>query len=232
MLKSLDNKNSDMEKESALKTLPFWNNLSQIEKTQIVQNSQIQSFRKDQVLHGSGANCLGAIVVLDGELRSSIVSEEGREITLFRLYKGDSCVLSASCVINVITFDATLSAQTDSRLLVIGPSYFSKLADENVYVRCFMYEKLAQRFSNVMFSMQQILFKGYDKRLAQFLTSEYDRTKNPDICYTHEQIAALTGSAREVVARMLKRFSQEKLVSLKRGCVTLLDLPALKRLGS
>ena len=57
-----------MEKESVLKTLPFWNNLSQIEKTQIVQNSQIQSFRKDHVLHGSGTNCLGAIVVLDGEL--------------------------------------------------------------------------------------------------------------------------------------------------------------------
>ena len=98
---------------------------------------------------------------------------------------------------------------------------FDKLMKKNIYVRCFAYELLCERFSSVMWTMQMILFKGYDRRLASFLISEYKNTGLATIQMTHEQIAQYTNSAREVVARMLKRFASDNLVEFKRGRITL-----------
>lgn len=168
---------------------------------------------------------------IEGKLRISALSDEGREITLYQLYKNELCVLSASCILSQITFDTYTTVTEDCTVLLVNTNTFEKFAKQNIYVRCYMYKLLSERFSSVLWAMQTILFKGYDRRLASFLIREYDRTGLTTISMTHEQIAQHTNSAREVVARMLKRFANDGLPEYTRGKVTLKDLGALRLLN-
>lgn len=220
----------DLEKEQAVKKLPYWQHLSEEEKKFVEQNVVVRNFLKGEIVHGYGSSCLGTALVLAGELRVYILSEDGREITLFRMGEGASCVLSASCIIRQITFETNMVAESDCSLLVLGSAAFDRLSEKNIYVKCFLYEVAAERFSSVMWTMQQILFLKMDKRLANFLIAECEESGSKIIKMTHEQIAVRISSAREVVARMLKRFEADGLVSLGRGCVIIKDLQSLKKI--
>ena len=211
-----------------LEALPFWGQLSDSEKEFVQTHSTIKQYEHEQIIFNSGGECLGMSLLLSGELRTCVLSEEGREITLYRLQPGGLCVLSAACVLNQITFETQMSASAGCVLLVMGTAAFEALIKQNIAVRCFVYELLCERFSSVMWTMQMILFKGYDRRLASFLIDEYERTGRSTIQMTHEQIAQYTNSAREVVARMLKRFAAERLVEVKRGQILLKDIAALR----
>lgn len=216
--------------EANLPTLPFWDKLSSDEKELIKSSAVIRSCEKDEIISGCDASCLGMTLVISGELRAYILSEEGREITLFRLNKDEVCVLSASCVISQITFDTHIVADKKTEILVVPSGVFSSLVEKNIYARCYMYEKMTERFSAVMFSMQQILFMRFDSRLASFIASECERTGKSEINMTHEQIAQHVNSAREVVARMLKRFVSDGLIEMKRGSILVTDMEKLKKL--
>lgn len=159
------------------------------------------------------------LFILSGEIRTYLLSDEGREVTLFRLYPGELCVLSASCVISQITFDTQMTAGMNTDVLIIPANVIAALKEKNLHVRCFLYELATKRFSAVMWAMQQIMFKG----LAEFLFAEAERTGSDTIRMTHEQIVQHISSAREAVARMLKSFSEDGLVELKRGAITLRD---------
>ena len=158
------------------------------------------------------------------------MSEDGREITLYRLFKGDVCILSASCVLEAITFDVYIDAEEDTEALLIDAAAFRDLARQNIYVQNFGYQITTSNFSDVMWAMQQILFMGADKRLAIFLIDESSKNETDTISMTHEQIARLMGSAREVVSRMLKYFETEGMVKLSRGSVTITDRKKLRKL--
>lgn len=211
-----------------LMKLPFWERLDESERKLIQDNSIIKKYSKGQLIYNSGNECSGLTMVLDGELRISVMSEEGREIMLYRLHENELCALSASCILSQITFETQTTIAEDCTVLLINTHTFEKLINQNIYVRCYMYELLSERFSSVMWTMQMILFKGYDRRLASFLISEYERTGLKTIQMTHEQIAQYTNSAREVVARMLKRFAGDGLVEFKRGRIILKDISSLK----
>lgn len=219
-----------MEEKSIVEMLPFWDSLSEKEKQLVKSRAVIRPYKKGEMIQPTDCNCLGMVLVVSGGIRVYILSEEGREITLYRLTEGECCILSASCVVEEITFDSEMSATEDCRLLVIPTAIFKELMENNIYVRCFIYEALCKRFSSAVWTMQMILFKGYDRRLADFLVSEYDRTGSAEIKMTHEQIARYTNSAREVVARMLKRFASEGLVTFKRGTIQLIDTERLRNL--
>jgi len=161
-----------------------------------------------------------------------MLSEEGRDVTLYRLFAGDVCILSASCVLDAITFDVCIDAEEDAEVLVINASAFHQLADENIYVKCFGYQLATTRFSDVMWAMQQILFMGVDRRLAIFLWDEISKSGSNEVKMTHEQIARYMGSAREVVTRMLKYFASDGIVELSRGGVRVLDRKKLQNLLS
>lgn len=216
--------------EPLLQRLAFWGDLSPEEKGQVEKNTAILHYEKGQLIHGGLNDCMGMALILEGEVRAYILSEEGREISLFRLYEGDQCVLSASCAVSQITFETQIVAERDCRLLTVHTDTLSSLSRSNIYVRCFVYEMMTERFSSVMWSMQQILFMGFDRRLAAFLVGELDRTGIPEIRMTHEQIAQHTSSAREVVARMLKVFSGDGLVEVRRGSIRLKSPEGLRRL--
>ena len=210
-----------------LQMLPYYNRLSETQRAYLEHTALLRSYNKGDFLHGGDHACLGMIYIISGTVRAYLLSEEGREVTLFRLEAGDSCVLSASCIIREITFETHMITDTDCNLLIINTEAFGRLVNENIYVRCYQYETAVERFSAVMFSMQQILFAKLDRRLAEFLISEYERTGSRVIHMTHEQIAQQISSAREVVARMLKRFAADGLVELRRGSVKLLNTKGL-----
>ena len=216
--------------ESVLERLPFWKLLTDSEKELVQQNAVIRLYKKGTRVYSSERECLGMLFVMQGEMRTYLLSEEGREVTLFRIYPNDLCVLAASCVISQISFDTQMSAQKDTEALIIPPNIVLLLKEKNLSVRCFLYELATKRFSDVMWAMQQILFKRLDQRLALFLMQESQRLGTDTIHMTHEQIAQQISSAREAVARMLKQFSEDGLVELKRGAIRLLDQKGLKAL--
>lgn len=216
--------------ENILNKLPFWTSLTEQEKEILRKSAVIRRYEKGSFIHSSDRDCLGMLFIISGEIRTYILSDEGREITLFRLYPNDLCVLSASCVISQISFDTQMTARQDTEVLIIPPNITALLKEQNISVRCFLYEQATERFSEVMWAMQQILFKGLDQRLAAFLVEECERTNSNTVRMTHEQIARNISSAREAVARMLKQFTQDGLVELKRGEIIIKDTDGLKRL--
>ena len=209
---------------------PIWNKLQTDQQDRIRSNLNFRTVKKGTILHNGDMDCTGLLLVKAGQLRAYILSDEGREVTLFRLYPGELCVLSASCVISQITFDTQMTAGMDTDVLIIPANVIAALKEKNLHVRCFLYELATKRFSDVMWAMQQIMFKGLDQRLAEFLFAEAERTGSDTIRMTHEQIAQHISSAREAVARMLKSFSEDGLVELKRGAITLRDKNRLNRL--
>lgn len=212
------------------KSMPFWSNLSESDKTDLMSGAGCAEFKKGSNIH-NGTVCTGIIFVKTGCLRVYILSEEGKEITLYRIYAGDMCVLSASCILDSINFDVYVDAEEDSRCCILSPGSFMRVSEKYPEMKVFLLEKTVSRFSDVMWVMQQILFMSFDKRLALFLLSETEKSKSPKIKLTHEQIAKYMGSAREVVSRMLKYFSSEGYVELSRGGLTVTDSEALKRLA-
>lgn len=216
--------------ENILNKLPFCTSLTEQEKEILRKSAVIRRYEKGSFIHSSDRDCLGMLFIISGEIRTYILSDEGREITLFRLYPNDLCVLSASCVISQISFDTQMTARQDTEVLIIPPNITALLKEQNISVRCFLYEQATERFSEVMWAMQQILFKGLDQRLAAFLVEECERTNSNTVRMTHEQIARNISSAREAVARMLKQFTQDGLVELKRGEIIIKDTDGLKRL--
>lgn len=209
---------------------PAWQHLSEAEQQEMLKNCMRMSYQKGVSVHSAENNCVGVLLIIKGKLRTYMLSEEGKEITLYRLECGNICILSASCVLSTITFDVHVEAEEDSEVLLIGAPFYAKLVEHNIYVECFSYKLATDRFSDVMWAMQQILFMSMDRRLAVFLWDELAKTEGDLLHLTHEQTAIYIGSAREVVTRMLKYFSSEGIVELSRGGIKILDKEKLRRL--
>ena len=182
------------------------------------------------VLHDGSDTCMGLLVIRSGQLRAYITSEEGREITLYRLLERDICLFSASCVMNSIQFDMMIVVEKDAEFWVIPPWIFKKLTDRNVEMANYSNQLMATRFTDVMWLMEQVMWKSFDKRLAQFLLDESELEQSQKLKITHEIIASHLGSAREVVTRMLKYFQSEGMVVLSRGTIELADIDKLEAL--
>ncbi|MDE6888729.1 MAG: Crp/Fnr family transcriptional regulator [Eubacterium sp.] len=210
-------------------SFPFWEKISDADREYICQNSHHMTYPKGKNIH-NGSECSGVIIVRSGSLRLYIMSDEGKDITLYRLHAGDLCMLSASCVLDAITFEVFVDAEQDSQCCVISGPAFAAVSERNPDIRIFALEAAVSRFSDVMWVMQQILFMSMDKRLAIFLSDESARTGLDTIALTQGQIARYMGSAREVVSRMLKYFASEGIVEVSRGGVTILDKKRLRTL--
>lgn len=208
---------------------PFWDNLSAAEQETLSLSSNIATYEKNDFIYSRDEDCLGIFLVLEGQVRIYIQSEDTREVTLFRMGPGEICTLSASCMIREITFDIQIEAEEHSKIIVTNVCCFRQLMEQNIYVENYIYKQTAERFSDVMWVLSQILFSSFEKRLASYLEDERIRTGSLLLKTTHEQIARNMGSAREVVSRMLKYFEKEGIVLLSRGTVTILDQKKLKK---
>lgn len=207
---------------------PVWDKLDPAQQRQLSEAAVYRLVPAGTVLHNGSADCVGLFVMRSGQLRAYILSDEGKEVTLYRLFERDVCLFSASCMLSSIQFDIVLEAERDSELWVIPVSLYQELMEHSVAVSNFTNELMATRFSEVMWLMDQILFKSFDARLAEFLLEESSIEGSDELNITHEKIAHHLGTAREVVTRMLKYFQSEGMVALSRGGIRLLER---KRLG-
>ncbi len=218
--------------EALAHALPFFEGLSESDKELLMRSSQSVTFEAGDAVH-DGNECTGVILVKSGMLRVYILSDEGKEITLFRLYGGEVCIFSASCALNMISFDLYVDAEVKSECLVIGGCAIENITSRVHEAKVFVLESALSSFSDIMWVMQQILFMSMDRRLAIFLLDEAAKTKSDTIRLTHEQIAKYMGSAREVVSRMLKYFAGEGLVESKRNeGIKILDKAKMRKLAS
>ncbi len=210
---------------------PFWNKLSDYDKETLLASSQKVQFPKGMNIH-DGNTCTGVILVRTGSLRLYMLSEDGKEITLYRIFPGEMCILSASCVLQTVTFDVFVDSEENSDCVVVGGCAYEAIARRLPEAKIFALESAVSRFSDVMWVMQQILFMSMDKRLAIFLLDETSKNQSDTVRLTHEQIAKYMGSAREVVSRMLKYFAAEGIVSVSiSDGIKLIDRKRLRELA-
>ena len=210
---------------------PIWNKLTDLQKEKLEQSAVRRTVKKGTLLHNGDTDCQGLLLVEEGQLRAYILSEEGREVTIYRLFAMDLCLFSASCLMNSIQFDITIETEKGTSLWMIPPDVYKEVMEESAAAANFTNEVMASRFSEVMWLMEQVLWKSFDRRLAAFLTEESVLEGTGELKITHEKIAAHLGTAREVVTRMLKYFQTEGLVRLSRGTVEVLDSEGLRRLA-
>lgn len=210
---------------------PVWDQLTQAQQATLERAAVCTHAPKGTVLHNGSADCLGLLLVCSGQLRGYILSQEGREITLYRLFERDMCLFSASCMLRSIQFDIQIQVEKDAAFWVIPPDVYKALMEQSAAVANYTNEVMSTRFSEVMWLMEQVMWKSFDKRLADFLRQESVLEGTTHLELTHEKIANHMGTAREVVTRMLRYFQQEGLVSLSRGAVDLEDEAALEKLS-
>ena len=211
--------------------LPFWNKLTAEQQRKIENVIEFRQIKKDTHIHDSSADCLGLVAVRSGQLRAYILSEDGREITISRMTQYDVSLLSASCVMPDMQFNVMIEAEKDTEFWSIPACLFKNLVDESLAVSNYSRNLLSGNFSELMWLMEQIMWKSFDKRLAAFLLEEAQLEESDVLHMTHEKIANHMGTAREVVTRMLRYFQGEGLVALTRGTVTLSDPKALATLA-
>lgn len=204
--------------------LPFAKDLDEEEKELLLSNCNFRNFKKDGIVHDGEMECTGVVGVLKGRVKTYMISPKGKEIALFRLLPDDACILSASCMMSNIVFDIHVSAEEDSQLIVINADYFEGLTKRNYHAEKFKNDIIAMRFSEVMWLVEQIMFKRMDQRIAGFLLEMNNITGSLEIQLSHQEIADNIGTAREVVSRILKYFEGERLVKISRKTVAILDM--------
>ena len=211
--------------------LPFWKDLTQEQQTHLAGVIEYRHVKKGVYIHDSSAECLGLVAVHTGQLRAYILSADGREITIGRLFPYDVSLLSASCVMPDMQFNIMIEAEKDSSFWSIPACLFKNLVDESLAVSKYSRSLLSGNFSDLMWLMEQIMWKSFDKRLAAFLVEEAALEDSLILQVTHEKIANHLGTAREVVTRMLRYFQSEGMVKLTRGAIELTDRKKLEKLA-
>ncbi len=202
---------------------PIWNKLTEIQQERLSSSAKELHAKAGTVIHSGNMDCLGLLLIRSGQLRVYMLSNEGREITLYRLFDRDVCLFSSSCVMSNIQFEVMIAAEKDTDMWVIPSGVFKELMEQSAAIANFANQLISSRFSEVMWLMEQIMWKSLDKRLAAFLLEESALEETASLRITHEKIANHLGTAREVVTRMLRYFQSEGIVKLTRGTVEILD---------
>lgn len=201
------------------------------EHIQLIKNTAlIKRFRKDETILRGGKACSGLVAVISGQLRAFIQSSTGKQVTLYRLYDYDVCVMSASCLLKNMQFDIHLTAQMDTTVLIIPTATIELINPVNPIFRQYTLDLLAQRFSDVMWTMEQIAFSPMPARIARFIVDSANQNDGTVALLTHDAIAKELGSAREVITRILKYLQSEDMIHLSRGKISITDLAKLEEL--
>ena len=211
---------------------PIWDKLTAQQRETLTAAAAVRFAKRGTLLHGGSGDCLGLLVVREGQLRAYILSEEGREVTLYRLFQRDICLFSAACAMGSLQLDIALEAEKDTEFFLIPPEVYRSVMEASAPLANYTNTLMAERFSQVMWLMEQVMWHSFDRRLAAFLLEESALEGSARLELTHERIAAHLGTAREVVTRMLRYFQSEGLVRLSRGAVELTDTAGLRRLSA
>ena len=210
---------------------PIWDQLTPEHQEMLSRSVVRRTVKKGAVLPSGGMDCTGLLLVRSGQLRAFILSKEGREVTIYRLFDRDLCLFSASCILRSIQFDVTIAAEKDTGLWVIPADIYKQIMEQSAAAANYTNEVMASRFSEVMWLMEQVMWNSMDRRVAAFLLEEASIENASCLHITHESIANHLGTHREVVTRMLRYLQSESMVSLSRGTVELTDRAKLEALS-
>jgi CRP/FNR family transcriptional regulator len=182
---------------------------------------------KTTVFH-QGDACSNYILVVAGSVRVMTRAENGREIVLYRLGAGDSCVLTTSCLFGNSRYPAEGITDTEVRALVIPASVFQRSLQNSTAFREFVFASFSDHLGSLITLVEEVAFGRLDMRLAKHLLEH--ASANQTLQITHQELATELGTAREVISRQLKDFEQQGWLSLQRGSITLLNAVAMERL--
>lgn len=202
---------------------PVFEKLTPSQQQMVLDYTAVKTVPAGTVVHNGAVECTGFLLVRSGQLRAYTISEEGREVTIYRLFDHDCCLFSAACIMSSLQFEVIIETEKDSEIFIIPPSVYQKLMNESLAVSKYTNDLMATRFSEIMWLMDQIMWKSFDKRLAGYLLEESSIEGTNLLKVTHERIANHMGTAREVVTRMLRYFQGEGLVKLARGTIEIID---------
>ena len=210
---------------------PVFEKLTPQQQQMVLDFTAMKKVTAGTVVHNGTMECTGFLLVRSGQLRAYTLSSEGREVTIYRLFDHDCCLFSAACIMSSLQFEVIIEAEKDSEVFIIPPSVYQKLMNESLPVSKYTNDLMATRFSEIMWLMEQIMWKSFDKRLAGYLLQEISIEESNCLKVTHEKIANHMGTAREVVTRMLRYFQSEGLVQLSRGTIEITDKAGLEELS-
>ena len=194
----------------------------------LVKGARVADLPAGQTVFRGGDECRDYLLVMDGSVRVQMTAESGREIVLYRVDAGETCVLTTACLLAHEAYSAEGVTETPVRAVVIPAGLFLDLLGRSEALRAFVFLTYGTRISNLMMLVEEVAFGRIDLRLARFLV---ERSTTGAIEATHQALAVELGTAREVVSRQLKEFERRGWVELSRGRIGVLAPAALERLG-
>lgn len=179
-----------------------------------------QSIKEQTNIYWEGDNCTHIALIIAGNIRVYKASGGGREITLYEIGPGETCILNASCILSNSSYPANAVALTDLQVLLLPAQFFMRMMEQNHEVRHFVFSMLSQRLATVMTLLEEVVFNRMDERLTDYLI---EKSENDVLATTHQSIANDLGTSREVVSRLLKDMERKGKVRLSRNSVVLLQ---------
>ncbi|MDC9729747.1 MAG: Crp/Fnr family transcriptional regulator [Methyloprofundus sp.] len=193
----------------------------------LMSSATLVELESGQHVFYPGDSCEQYLLVLQGSVKAQIISKSGREMLLYRVCSGDSCVLTTSCLMSGDCYPAEGITESDVLAFSISSHAFYRCMEKSAFFREFVFKKFSTRLSGVIGLLEDVNFSGIDSRLSKILLKEEKEV----VDLTHQELAAILGSAREVISRNLKRFEVLGWVKLGRGTITLLNIAALNELA-
>lgn len=205
---------------------PALGELAPAELTRLLAHAQVLHAAAGTVLFDERSGCHGFPLVLDGAIRVVKAAPNGRELPLYRVTAGESCIITSSCLLGSTDYNARGIADTDTVLLLLPRQAFADLLERKPF-REFVFHLFSERIADLMQLVEEVAFHKLDQRLAALLLG-----KGQIVRATHQQLADELGSVREIVSRLLKGFAEQKLVALGREQIEILDPGGLRRLAA
>ncbi len=191
-----------------------------------LQRAALARLERGQFVCHEGRECSHLALVLEGTARIYKLGESGREITLYRIGPGESCILTASCILSHLPFPAFAVCEEDVEAVVIPANDIRTWLAESPEWRDYVFSLIAHRMGDIITLVEEVVFRRVDQRIAQYLL-QHAKPQQKRIEVTHQIIASDLGTSREVVSRILKDFESKELVRVSRGSVELLDASLL-----
>ncbi len=210
--------------------LPVWDKLEDKDRLKLEKATTYKKFKKGTIIHNGADDCTGLFIIISGNVRVYTISDSGREITIYRLFDRDICLFSAYCMSKNIQFDLTIETQSEVEAFIIPTDIYKNIMNESAPLANFTNEIMSSRFSDVMWLLDQILWKSFDSRLAEFLLNESAIENSNKLKITHKEIGNHMGNSREVVTRTLEHFQDEGAILLSRGSIQIIDKNKLTKI--
>ncbi|MEP3331854.1 Crp/Fnr family transcriptional regulator [Sedimentitalea sp.] len=205
-------------------------NLPRRVRDRLIQVARVIQLKKGQQVFGPSNIPDSLFFLYEGRIRVSQTSDNGREIVLYRVDAGDSCVLTTACMLAEEAYNAEGIAETDITAVVLPKPAFDQLAAEEDAFRNFVFAAYSRRLIDLLRVVDDVAFGRLDMRLAaRLLELAGDRKEIPA---THQQLASELGTAREVISRVLQDFQKREMIAQSRGRITMLDKAALATLAN